>query len=158
MTREIRYEQVRDYIDENHPLVTSVEEKSDEQTHFHFVVWQKNLNVNVLKHREESAIHLLSRLVFQDEQRAVIGGAAQNEFFSLVSAVLTNAPGYYLFQDADGNVARSRSITAIQVEQLLYPDALTQQKLMEDTVGIFNSLTYIRDTARRLQSQYGSMS
>lgn len=139
-------ETVRNWIDRD--IVQQIEEVSDPGEEFNYLVQLSGMNFHVGKAAESGSLSIASTIEFDPETLALLM-AEQDTRRTLLTHfenVLTTAPGWYTFVDADGGMGCTfREMRSIRLEYRIYPDGATQHELMTGLIDMANALVFLRD-------------
>lgn len=158
MTRDQRSEQsdipkyrVERWLDEDLlDEVSEIEVDKDEDVDYKFGVMFAGLGLNIIKRKsgsESSPLLIASKMELSREHLDTfsrLSGVQRNDIISQIGAVLTNSPGIYRFTDGMGNDVDFESLRAIRIEHRIYPDSLSQDRLMNSIIDVVNALVYVR--------------
>lgn len=153
MTEDIGYDQVRDWLDEDIPLIDTIERVTDRNVDYKFLVHQAGLSVNVIKAQKQGPIMLAGRVQVHENSLDHIRDSRWLQFVGEINSILTTAPGMHSFVDGHGNHAPSDRFQAVEIRYWIYPDGASQHVLMNGITDIFAALSYIRDTVNRINEE-----
>ena len=145
MTRHVSEAQVRHWLDQT--AIRGVTAHTDEETAFNLQVELSRLPVHVIKDEEFGPVRIVGRSGFDTERTKDLlrDDQRRSELLQYVGPMLAATPGFYTFLDPDGAACQLREAETVQVEYRIYPDAASQQALMDGIMSIATSMRYVRN-------------
>lgn len=146
MVDHISAEQVEAWLDDN--VVNDVKRGSDEATEFNIRLKLSRLPLHIIKEDTWGPIRIVGKNGFDtDRTRALItDDDKRRELLASIGPVLAATPGFYTFLDEDDSSCEFAKARFIQLEHRIYPDAASQQALMEGLMGVATAMRYIQNT------------
>jgi len=153
VSRDIDAERVRTWIDDD--LVGSVERVPDEAAEFNLAVEISNLLLHVVRRDPEGPLLVGQQIEYGADIRSRIQEMAEadrNDLVARIRETLTGVPVVYGFHDERGANVRFAELSRIFIEHRLYPDAASQQTLMEGLVAVWKAMRYLDDIVTLVDS------
>lgn len=153
MNGDIGYQEIQDYIDQDHSLIDRYEQVPDKDLAYQFVIFSSNLTINIVKAEKKSPIVIGTQIGLPDDALEIIHDSRQLQFVGEMAAVLANAPGLYSYVDTRGNPAPVDQFTHVDIRSWVYPDGANQHTIMNTIIDLLSALTYIQDTTNRITNE-----
>lgn len=153
MTDLITKSQIHSWIDQE--LVETIDEIPDQHAEFNFIIEMSNIRIHVLRRQSTGPILIGQEIEYSEEiSRSIqeLSPTAQNKLVARIRETLAISPVVYGFQDHAGNNVRFQHMSRIFLEARIYPDALTQHRLMRDLVAVWKALRYLDDIVTLISS------
>lgn len=142
---------VEAWLDEEHPVIDTVEQIHGTEAEYHFAVRTDNLLINVVKRDAQGPLILGAEASLMEDHISAVR-EAQDEIFPKIESVLTTGPGVYAFTDGDGNPVDIDEVRAVMVRHWIYPDGASQHAIMTAIVDIVSSLLFVQGSINHLLS------
>ncbi len=142
-TPRLSSNQIRKWLDDELQIISEIEQRESDDTEFRYVIWCKNLNINLFKSDKDRPLVLATESVFPKQKLDILQGARQDHFISQLTSVLTLAPGFLTFTDGKGKSTNPEDMEAVYIEHRIYPDKASQHELMTSIIDMFTALMYI---------------
>lgn len=156
MSRKTDTEQVRAWIDDE--LVENVEQVPDEAAEFNLAVEISNILIHVIRQKKNGPLLIGQQIEYGTDIRSRIQNMTETDRNDLVARIretLTAVPVIYGFHDGQGNNVRFANMYRIFLEHRIYPDAVSQQTLMEGMVDVWKAMRYLDDIVTLIDSVEG---
>lgn len=153
MSSTVDSERVQAWLDDE--LIGDVERIPDEAAVFNLAVDVSNLVVHVVRRQPDGPLVVGQQIEYGEQIRSRIGGMDErdrNELVARIRETLTTAPVVYGFHDRQGNNVRFADVHRVLIERRLYPDATSQQRLMDAVVDVWKTMRYLDDIVTLLDS------
>lgn len=149
MANRITAKTVRDWLDDD--LVQTVERTEDQAAEFNFLLTMSNLNIHVLRRRPDGPVLIGQEIAYDEEIRTRIqqlSSTDRDELVARIRETLTTVPVVYGFTNADGVNVPFQELHHIFLECRIYPDQLSQGRLMDRLIDVWKAMRYLDDIVR----------
>lgn len=154
MAENISFSDVEQWLhDLPEQVITDVEQISDRQAEFNFVVQEgSGLSVNTVYPEKGGPLLVGTNMTLGGDALEAVHDQ-RDRFFTEIGSVLTNTPGVYGYTDENENHVPDEEFDTVVLRHWIYPDGLTQHELNTSVIDMLNAVTYVRDSASRLASE-----
>lgn len=146
MANEISETTIRDWIDDE--LVRSIEATPDQEAEFNLLLEMSNLNIHVIRRQPDGPVLIGQEIAYDEDIRSRIRelpASARDELVARIRETLTTVPVIYGFTDTNGANVPFQELDRIFLECRIYPDELTQGRLMARLVDVWKVMRYLDD-------------
>ena len=153
MPTPIDVERVRSWIDTD--LVENVDRIEDDAAEFNFTVEMSNIVLHVLRRRPDGPLLIGQQIEYGEGIRSRIRGlsdADRSELVTRIRETLATAPVIYGFHDEAGANVRFEEVVRIFIECRVYPDGVSQDRVMTRLVDVWKAMRYLDDVESVIDS------
>ena len=117
-------------------------------------------NVNIIQKTVDGPLTLTVRMNFPSGLLATIFDheKARRDLLIQLASVIANAPGQYLFLDEKDRICSFKKMSAIELNYAIYPDGLSQQRLMDNIFELLTAINYIQQATKVMGENLKSQS
>lgn len=147
---------IYEWLDDD--LVQTVERTDDPAAEFNLLLEMSNLTIHIIRRRSDGPILVGQEIAYDEEIRTRIQqlpSTDRDELVARVRETLTAVPVVYGFTDADGVNVPFQELHHIFLECRIYPDELTQGRLMGRLVDVWKAMRYLDDLVRLIDAVEG---
>ena len=141
----ITQEKVLEHLDSQ--VVDVIETVSDEEIEFNISLNVGGMGAHVIREKEDGPLIVVGVIRLEGEHLDLFMDLSENQrmnYLSQIGAVLTNSPGLYRFTDGEGNDVDYDMLQAVRVEDRIYPDGFSQDRLMNSVYDLIQALYYVK--------------
>ncbi|MFB6282523.1 MAG: DUF2299 family protein [Halobacteria archaeon] len=141
----ISQERVVDYLDDQ--VVDVIETVSEQGIEFNVSLNVGGMGAHIIRERDDGPLIVVGVIRLEGEHLELFMDLSENQrmnYLSQIGAVLTNSPGLYRFTDGEGNDVDYGRLEAVRVEDRIYPDGFSQDRLMNSVYDLIQSLYYVK--------------
>lgn len=146
MPREVEADQVVEWIDDD--LVEDITQIEDESVEFNIAIQMSGILIHMIRRRPGGPVLVGQTIEFSEEIHSRIrdlSTTARSELVTRVRESLMELPAIYGFRDEnDANVA-FEEMQQIFIEYRVYPDEISQGRLMRGLIDVWKALRYLDD-------------
>lgn len=156
MADQITATTVREWLDDD--LVQTIHRTDDPAAEFNFLLEMSNLTIHVIRRRPGGPILVGQEIAYDEEIRTRIQqlpSTDRDELVARIRETLTSVPAVYGFTDADGVNVPFQEMHHVFLECRIYPDELTQGRLMGRLIDVWKAMRYLDDLVRLIDAVNG---
>ncbi|MFB6301124.1 MAG: DUF2299 family protein [Halobacteriales archaeon] len=145
--------QIQSWLDDE--LVSEIEQIPDEAAVFNIAIEMSNLVIHVVQREPDGPLVVGQQIEYGQEIRERIQTMAEadrNELVARIRETLTATSVIYGFHNRDGANVRFRDVHRVLIEHRVYPEAATQQALMDGLVDVWKAMRYLDDIVTLMDS------
>jgi hypothetical protein len=153
MVDQISETTIRGWLDDE--LISSVQQMTDSAAEFNLLLEISNLNIHLIRRQSDGPILLGQEISYDNEIKNRIQElsiADRDELVARIRETLTAVPIVYGFTNSEGVNVQFQDMDHIFIESRIYPDELTQGRVMQRLISVWKAMRYLDDLPRLIEA------
>ncbi len=153
MVDQISETTIRGWLDDQ--LISSVQQMTDSAAEFNLLLEISNLNIHLIRRQSDGPILLGQEISYDNEIKNRIQElsiADRDELVARIRETLTAVPVVYGFTNSEGVNVQFQDMDHIFIESRIYPDELTQGRVMQRLISVWKAMRYLDDLPRLIEA------